>query len=127
MKKPGKMLGEVLSNAVKVPATSHYPFVKSDKATSYRGKIISYEANCIGCKICMRDCPAGAVTITKVADKKFEVTMELDKCIYCGQCVDSCPKKALAVTSDYELAALDRSKLTVRVNAEIEANAATEP
>ena len=120
MKKPGRMLPEVLSNALKTPATSQYPFVKAEKPKSFRGKIVSYEANCIGCKICMRDCPAGAITITKVADKKFEVTMELDKCIYCGQCVDSCPKKALDITNQFELASLDRKTLTVRINAETE-------
>jgi len=63
--------------------------------------------------MCMRDCPAGAITIRKVADKVFEADIDLGKCIYCAQCVDSCPKKALEATSEFELASTDREKLKV--------------
>jgi formate hydrogenlyase subunit 6/NADH:ubiquinone oxidoreductase subunit I len=118
MKKPGAMLGEVLSHVLKKPATSRYPFVAARMPENFRGKLVSYDSKCTGCKLCMMDCPSHAITITKVAEKQFEVIIDLDKCIYCGQCVDSCNRKALQVTQEFELASLDRSTLRVRIGAE---------
>ena len=62
----------------------------------FRGKLTSHEEKCIGCKICMKDCPSNAINIIKVADKQFEIVIDLDKCIFCAQCTDSCPKKGRA-------------------------------
>lgn len=116
MKKPGKMLSEVLSNVLKKPATSNYPFEKAQKPEKFRGKLVFHAEKCIGCRICMKDCPANAITINKVGEKQFEAVVDLDKCIYCAQCVDSCPKKALEASKEFELAALDHGKLKVRIN-----------
>ena len=109
--KPGKMLFEVLRSAFKRPVTTKYPAKKLEMADKFRGKLIFYPEKCIGCKLCMRDCPSDAITITKVGEKKFEAEINLGKCIYCAQCVDTCPKKALESTKDVELAQLDKEKL----------------
>jgi formate hydrogenlyase subunit 6/NADH:ubiquinone oxidoreductase subunit I len=111
MRKPGKMLGEVLGNATRKPATVLYPFVPVKMCKGFRGKLSFDAAKCIGCKLCMRDCPSGAINIRKVADKQFEADIDMSRCIYCAQCVDTCPKDALAATGNFELAQLDRSKL----------------
>lgn len=113
MKRPGTMLRQVLQSIFKKPATSKYPFKKTAMPEHFRGKIIFYPEKCIGCKFCMRDCPADAITINKVGEKEFTCTIDLGKCIYCAQCVDSCPKKALESTKEFELAVLDRDKLKV--------------
>lgn len=113
MKRPGTMVSEVLRNATRTPATTHYPFVKIEMPDKFRAKLKFYPEKCIGCKACMRDCPSNAITINKVGDKQFEAVFDLDKCIYCAQCVDSCVKKALEATKDYELAQIDRAKLKV--------------
>ena len=117
MKKPGKMVSEVLKASFQTPATIQYPFVKIEMPDKFRGKLKFYPAKCIGCKACMRDCPSDAIKITKVGDKRFECVIDLSRCVYCAQCVDTCPKKALLATTEFELAQLDRKKLKVTFHA----------
>ena len=117
MKRPGKMIKTVLESIFKKPATTRYPYVKLTMPDKFRGKLKFYPERCIGCKMCMRDCPSNAITIKKVGDK-FECEIDLGKCIYCAQCVDSCPKKALESTKDFELASIDRNKLKVTLRGE---------
>ncbi|MDD5495976.1 MAG: 4Fe-4S binding protein [Candidatus Omnitrophica bacterium] len=117
MKRPGKMIKEVLETIFKKPVTTMYPFRKAHMPDKFRGKIKFYPERCIGCKLCMRDCPSNAITIRKVGEHQFEAEIDLGKCIYCAQCVDTCPKKALESTPEFELAVLDRSKLKVKFNA----------
>lgn len=112
MKHPGKFTSEVFRNLVKTPATIKYPFVKPDIPVTYRGKIIFDAKSCIGCKMCMRDCPSKAITIEKVGEEKvFKAHFDLDRCIYCAQCVDSCPRNSLVTTTQFELANYSREKL----------------
>jgi formate hydrogenlyase subunit 6/NADH:ubiquinone oxidoreductase subunit I len=111
MIKPGKMVLEVLKSLLIKPATRFYPAVKIQMPAQFRGKIAFTASLCVGCKLCMRDCPTNAITITRVGDKQFQAEFDLDKCIYCAQCVDSCPRKALESTAEYELAQLQRGKL----------------
>jgi len=118
MIRPGKMIAQLLRSVFKKPATVRYPFVKIAMPEKFRGKIVFSPEKCIGCRICMRDCPSGAITIRKVAEKAFEAEIDLAKCIYCAQCVDSCPKKALESTGEFELASLDRNTLKVRFHGE---------
>ena len=113
MIRPGAMIRQVLASIFKKPATISYPFVKTEMPDNFRGKIKFDPQLCIGCKICMRDCPSNAITITKVGEGLFNCEINLAKCIYCAQCVDSCPKKALEATKEFELAVLDVKKLKV--------------
>lgn len=115
MSKAGKILPQVLETLFKKPATSGYPFVKSEKPANYRGRLKFVPMKCIGCKLCMRDCPANAIEIVKVGDKQFKAVVRLDKCIYCAQCVDSCNKDALSITPEFELANFKRENLTVDI------------
>lgn len=117
MIRPGKFLKQVLHSVLSKPNTIRYPYVKSGMPKGFRGKLEFYPEKCIGCRLCMKDCPSGAINIVKVGDKQFEAEIDLGKCIYCAQCVDTCPKKALKDTDEFELAALERCKLKVRFNA----------
>jgi formate hydrogenlyase subunit 6/NADH:ubiquinone oxidoreductase subunit I len=107
------MLAEVLRSLGRKPVTTRYPLVKLEMPAHFRGKLKFDASKCIGCKMCMRDCPSGAITITKVGEKQFEAEIDLSRCIYCAQCVDSCPKGALETTPEFELAGFDRSKMKV--------------
>lgn len=113
MRWPGRMAGEVLRHFNQKPATVLYPEVKVEMPRDFRGKIRFHAARCVGCKLCQKDCPACAIEIQKVGEKRFQAVFHLDRCIFCAQCVDSCNKGALEATTEYELATLDRSTLRV--------------
>jgi len=119
MIRPGKMIRQVLKSIFKKPATTKYPYekVKTEMPDKFRGRLLFHPERCVGCKLCMRDCPSGAINIKKVGTSQFECEIDLGKCIYCGQCVDSCLKKALEMTKEFELASLDRKKLKVTFSA----------
>lgn len=115
MKKLGAILMEAIKSLFKKPATSEYPYKRREIHHSYAGMISFEQKKCIGCQICVRNCPANAIKIIKTADKVFSCELSLANCIFCSQCVFSCPKKALHTTDDFELAQIDKSKLIVKL------------
>jgi len=117
MSRPGKIARLLMQSLFKKPATGNYPADCSGMPEGFRGKLKFNAQLCIGCKMCMRDCPSGAIEIRKIGEKQFEAEVNLAKCIYCGQCVDSCLKKALEITAEFELAKLDPAQLKVMLNA----------
>jgi len=48
---------------------------------------------CIGCKICERVCPFGAI----IVDPETKKAKVLEGCTLCGTCVNSCPENALNI------------------------------
>ena len=136
--KPARALSEVLKNFRRKPATICYPYVKTKIADKFRGKIVFEPEKCVGCRLCIKDCPAKAIdiipiepetfsftynsiltgqkakiSIPKFAKRTFICTIDLSRCIYCAQCVDSCPRKALYSTQEFELADLTKDQLTM--------------
>jgi formate hydrogenlyase subunit 6/NADH:ubiquinone oxidoreductase subunit I len=107
------MMKELLCSFFKKAATTNYPAGARAMCKDFRGKLKFYPEKCIGCKMCMRDCPSGAINIVKIGDKRFECQIDCSKCIYCAQCVDTCPKDALEATKEFELASLDKATLKI--------------
>lgn len=48
------------------------------------------DVGCISCRICEKNCPAGAVTVND-----FVASIDYDKCTACGICAEKCPRKII--------------------------------
>ena len=49
--------------------------------------IASCENGCIGCTMCVRNCPVQAVTMDN-----FVAVIDYDKCVECGKCDEVCKR-----------------------------------
>jgi formate hydrogenlyase subunit 6/NADH:ubiquinone oxidoreductase subunit I len=114
----GTMVESVLGSLFRKPATMRYPFEKFRMPKDFRGQPKFKSELCTGCRLCIRDCPSQAITITKVGDKKFEASIDLGKCVYCAQCAETCPRKVIDITTDFELTQFERGKLKVVFHAD---------
>lgn len=48
------------------------------------------EVGCIGCKMCEKKCPVGAIKVTD-----FVAEIDYEKCTGCGECEKACPRKII--------------------------------
>jgi len=115
-RRPGRIVGMTVKNLFQEPATIKYPAVGESPAIekNYRGRLRYDPAGCINCRLCMKDCPTGALTIINDGtkeDKKMRAELNVSKCIFCCQCVDSCRKNCLSFSQDIDLSVMDKEKL----------------
>ena len=117
MIKPVKSLIEgfltVFKHLFKSPVTLEYPEKKRELNDVFRGKL--EVSGCLGCGICKKVCPTGAISYKKDAEGKVvEYSFDLKKCIFCGNCAFYCPKGAIKMSKEYELASPDKSDLILK-------------
>ncbi len=96
-------LWTVFKHLFKKPVTLEYPEKRREMNNVFRGKL--EVSGCVGCGICQKVCPSGAITFKKDEyGKVYFYKFDLKKCIFCGNCAFYCPKGAIKMTKYYELA-----------------------
>lgn len=93
-----KISGLMMKSLFKKPATENYPNEPKEWDERTRGHIEITREECILCGICMKKCPAQALTVIK-EERKWEINRM--RCVQCGHCVEVCPKKCLHMKDDY--------------------------
>jgi len=94
-----KLLEKVEKGEVKINPPVEVP-------KGFRGKILYDRDKCIGCKLCLKVCPANAIEFIPETKK---IKIHVDHCICCSQCNDICPKNCLSMSDNFFVAATDRN------------------
>lgn len=95
------LLPNILSALFRSPETRDFPNKRSPFPSRYRGRVSIHAENCIGCSLCVRDCPSEALQMEKESKDKFKLVHFRDRCTYCGQCELSCRYDAIYMENDY--------------------------
>lgn len=112
----GVLFGDLLKSLFSKPVTENYPFVKRKAPESLRGKLVYNPEKCIGCMLCVKDCPSNAieVLIVDIKNKKFVMRYHPDRCVYCAQCVQLCRFNCLSMSnSQWEMASTSKDTFDV--------------
>jgi len=103
-------LGGALDLAERGEIELNPPVEPNQVEKRFRGRVVYDKAKCIGCKMCIRVCPANAIEF--VAEEK-KVKVYSDRCCFCGQCTEVCPVNCLAMSDEFLFSSYDRKTVVV--------------
>jgi len=112
-------LREAVKALIKGPYTSKFPYQPHKPYGRFRGKSEFHEKDCVGCGACFQVCPAGAIDMQDVGNKRI-LTVSWDLCIFCGQCQANCiTEKGIMLSNEFDLASTGaRSELRQAIEKE---------
>ena len=106
------MLPRLLGSLFRRPFTVKYPFAPAEVSPAYRGELLFDAEACVGCGLCVRDCPAFALELIEIAEKQYDLIYHRGRCAFCGQCEEVCPQGAIALSTAFELASAEKKLLS---------------
>ena len=108
---------EAVSQLFSKPSTAMYPFVPSEAAPNYRGRIVFHPEKCINCNMCERVCAGQAISHSSVklenGDEEITRQFYLGSCTFCAHCKDFCTHGAIELSRDYHMVATKEEDLIV--------------
>ena len=101
-------LKEAVKALVKGPYTSRFPYQPHVPFERFRGRTEFHQDDCIGCGACYEVCPARAIDMEDVKDKRI-LTVHWDLCIFCGQCQANClTEKGIMLSNEFDLSTTEK-------------------
>jgi len=88
----------LMKSLVGKPATEMYPQKKKTYTPATRGKVENEIERCIFCRLCEKNCPTRALSVSK---EKNEWEIDSLRCCLCRRCVEVCPVKCLSMDNVY--------------------------
>lgn len=110
------MVHDLLAAAFSKPATQPFPNPEPDEPERLRGKLHWDCAKCMGCQLCVKDCPSNALKLIVLdkAEKRFVLRYDIGRCTFCAQCVENCRFGCLSMAQDdWALADTEKSLFTI--------------
>ena len=103
---PAKRMPEDLTGFLRDVAEGrrelHPPVVPPE---GFRGRIAYDRNKCIGCRLCLKVCPANA--IESLPEEK-KIRIRGDRCCFCEQCTEICPVACLWMSQEFLVSSEDR-------------------
>ena len=90
----GKCVAACPKHLIELIPYSQKTFVQCSSNDKGKALMDVCKVGCIGCKLCEKNCKAGAVTVTN-----FLAHIDAEKCTNCGVCAEKCPRKIITVRS----------------------------
>ena len=86
----GKCVAACPKKLVELVPYKQQTFVQCNSNDKGKALMDVCAVGCIGCKLCEKNCEAGAITVTN-----FLAHIDASKCTNCGVCADKCPRKVI--------------------------------
>ena len=88
----GKCIAACPKHLIELIPYEQKTFVRCNSNAKGKVQLAICQAGCIGCRLCEKNCEAGAITVTN-----FLAHIDADKCTECGVCVEKCPRKIITL------------------------------
>lgn len=104
-------LREAIKALIKGPYTSKYPLEPHTPYERFRGRPEYHEEDCIGCGACFQVCPAKAIKMEDIKNKRV-LSVHWDTCVFCGQCQANClTAKGIILSQEFDLATTEKREV----------------